>query len=46
MAKKREFLPKILETGANELEIIDFRMYEVLDDGSIYEWILGAVSKN
>ncbi|SMO48157.1 two-component system, chemotaxis family, response regulator CheV [Balnearium lithotrophicum] len=41
MAKK-ELLPKILETGANELEIIDFRMYEVLDDGSIYEWILGV----
>ncbi|RUM90948.1 MAG: chemotaxis protein CheV [Thermovibrio sp.] len=41
MARK-ELLPKILETGANELEIIDFRMYEVLDDGSIYEWILGV----
>ena len=42
MAKKKELLPKILETGANELEIVDFRMYEVLDDGSIYEWILGV----
>ena len=42
MAKKRELLPKILETGANELEIIDFRMYEVLDDSSTYEWILGV----
>jgi len=42
MARKRELLPKILETGANELEIIDFRMYEVQDDGSIYEWILGV----
>ncbi len=42
MAKKREFLPKILETGANELEIIDFRMYELLEDGSTYEWILGV----
>ena len=42
MAKKRELLSKILETGANELEIIDFRMYELLDDGSIYEWILGV----
>ncbi|NPA12839.1 MAG: chemotaxis protein CheV [Aquificae bacterium] len=41
MAKK-DFLPKILETGANELEIIDFRMYEVLDNGDIYEWILGV----
>jgi len=42
MARKRELLPKILETGANELEIIDFRMFEVLEDGSIYEWILGV----
>jgi len=42
MAKKKELLPKILETGANELEIIDFRMYEILDDGSTYEWILGV----
>ena len=42
MAKKKELLPKILETGANELEIIDFRMYELLDDGSTYEWILGV----
>lgn len=39
---KKDFLPKILETGANELEIIDFRMYEELPDGSIYEWILGV----
>ena len=42
MPRKKELLPKILETGANELEIIDFRMFEVLDDGSIYEWILGV----
>ncbi len=42
MARKKELLPKILETGANELEIIDFRMFEVLDDGSLYEWILGV----
>jgi two-component system chemotaxis response regulator CheV len=42
MPKKKELLPKVLETGANELEIIDFRMFEVLDDGSIYEWILGV----
>ncbi|WP_457634794.1 chemotaxis protein [Persephonella sp.] len=41
MAKK-DYLPKILETGANELEIIDFRMYEVLDNNDIYEWILGV----
>jgi len=42
MPRKKELLPKILETGANELEIIDFRMFELLDDGSIYEWILGV----
>ncbi|WP_029521054.1 chemotaxis protein [Persephonella sp. IF05-L8] len=41
MAKK-DYLPKILETGANELEIIDFRMYELLDNGEIYEWVLGV----
>ncbi len=40
--KKNELLPKILETGANELEIIDFRMFEELEDGSVYEWILGV----
>ncbi len=38
----KELLPKILETGANELEIVDFRMYELQPDGSIYEWILGV----
>ncbi|WP_187647017.1 chemotaxis protein [Nitrosophilus labii] len=38
----KEILPKILETGANELEIIDFRMHEKLEDGSVYEWILGV----
>ncbi|TCK04564.1 chemotaxis protein [Phorcysia thermohydrogeniphila] len=42
MARKKELLPKILETGANELEIIDFRMFEVLEDGGTYEWILGV----
>lgn len=40
--RKKELLPKILETGANELEIIDFRMFEEFDDGSVYEWILGV----
>ncbi|BAF69716.1 chemotaxis protein [Nitratiruptor sp. SB155-2] len=40
--KKNDYMPKILETGANELEIIDFRMYEELEDGSIYEWVLGV----
>jgi len=39
---KKDILPKILETGANELEIIDFRMYEELEDGRVYEWILGV----
>ncbi len=39
---KKDLLPKILETGANELEIVDFRMYEVLDNGDTYEWILGV----
>ncbi len=42
MIKKKGALPKILETGANELEIIDFRMYEMLDNGMKYEWILGV----
>ncbi len=39
---KKDLLPKILETGANELEIIDFRMYEILDNGETYEWVLGV----
>ncbi|BCD61841.1 two-component system, chemotaxis family, chemotaxis protein CheV [Nitratiruptor sp. YY08-26] len=40
--RKKEYLPKILETGANELEVIDFRMFEELEDGSVYEWVLGV----
>ena len=40
--KKKDYLPKILETGANELEIIDFRMFEEQPDGSVYEWVLGV----
>lgn len=40
--KKNDYLPKILETGANELEIIDFRMFEQLPNGSVYEWVLGV----
>ncbi len=40
--RKKDYLPKILETGANELEVIDFRMFEELADGSIYEWVLGV----
>ncbi len=39
---KKDLLPKILETGANELEIIDFRMYEKLNNGETYEWVLGV----
>ncbi len=42
MAKHKDLLPKILETGSNELEIIEFRMYEDLGNGKIYEWILGV----
>lgn len=34
-------LPEILQTGSNELEIINFRMYEDRDEG-VYEWILGV----
>ncbi len=40
--RKKDYLPKILETGANELEVIDFRMFEELEDGTIYEWVLGV----
>ncbi len=40
--RKKDYLPKILETGANELEVIDFRMFEELADGSVYEWVLGV----
>ncbi len=42
MIKRKESLPKILETGSNELEIIDFRMFEKLDNDLTYEWILGV----
>lgn len=34
-------LPEILKTGQNELEIIDFRLYEDREEG-LYEWILGV----
>lgn len=34
-------LPEVLKTGQNELEIIDFRIYEDLESG-VYEWILGV----
>ncbi|RLJ71127.1 two-component system chemotaxis response regulator CheV [Hydrogenivirga caldilitoris] len=34
-------LPDILETGKNELEIVDFRIYEDREEG-VYEWIFGV----
>ena len=34
-------LPDILETGKNELEIVDFRIYEDGPEGT-YEWIFGV----
>ena len=34
-------LPDILETGKNELEIVDFRIYEDRPEG-VYEWIFGV----
>jgi len=34
-------LPNILETGKNELEIVDFRIYEDSAEGT-YEWIFGV----
>jgi two-component system chemotaxis response regulator CheV len=42
MGKKEELLPKILKTGVNEVEVIDFRMHERLKDGSTYEWAFGV----
>ena len=42
MPKNKDLLPKILETGSNELEIIEFRMYEDIGNGEVYEWILGV----
>jgi len=34
-------MPDILETGKNELEIVDFRLYEDTSEGT-YEWIFGV----
>ncbi len=39
--EKSYAMPDILETGKNELEIVDFRIYEDSPDG-IYEWIFGV----
>ncbi len=33
-------MPEILRTGANELEIVNFRIYEDRPEG-LYQWILG-----
>ncbi len=34
-------IPEILQTGSNELEVVNFRIYEDRPDG-LYEWILGV----
>lgn len=39
--EKFSALPDILETGKNELEIVDFRIYEDRREG-LYEWIFGV----
>ncbi|NPA41227.1 MAG: chemotaxis protein CheV [Aquificae bacterium] len=39
--KNSSALPDILETGKNELEIVDFRLYEDRPEG-LYEWIFGV----
>jgi len=39
--EKSHALPDILETGRNELEIVDFRLYEDIPEG-VYEWIFGV----
>ncbi len=39
--KSKGALPDILETGKNELEIVDFRLYEDREEG-VYEWIFGV----
>ena len=40
--EKKKLVSQVLETGSNELEVLDFRMYEILPDNSIYEWALGV----
>ncbi len=39
---KSHALPDILETGKNELEIVDFRLYEDVEGDEPYEWIFGV----
>ncbi|HIC97153.1 MAG TPA: chemotaxis signal transduction protein CheV [Aquificaceae bacterium] len=41
MTPDKSALPDILETGKNELEIVDFRLYEDTPEGT-YEWIFGV----
>ncbi len=41
MEEKKYGLPDVLETGSNELEIVDFRIYEDRETG-LYEWIFGV----
>ncbi len=41
MDSKSTGLPEVLKTGANELEIVDFRIFEDKEDG-VYEWIFGV----
>jgi len=40
--KSSSGLPEVLRTGVNELEIVDFRIFEDKEDGSRYEWIMGV----
>ncbi len=40
--KDRSTIPKVLETGSNELEVLDFRIYEKINDNKVYEWALGV----
>ncbi len=41
MDSKSTGLPEVLKTGANELEIVDFRIFEDKEEG-VYEWIFGV----
>ncbi|MFN3263745.1 MAG: chemotaxis protein CheW, partial [Aquificaceae bacterium] len=34
-------MPEVLRTGANELEVVNFRIYEDRPEG-LYQWILGV----
>ena len=41
MESKSTGLPEVLKAGSNELEIVDFRIFED-KDGEVYEWIFGV----